>query len=239
MHTQILDCRDKENILAAYVAYDDTIGKEKRPLILIAHAWSGRDNFVDEKARELAKMGYIGFAMDIYGKGILGTNKEENSALMQPFIQNRKMLRRRLLTILETAKTLPIVNKNKIAIIGYCFGGLCALDMARSGANLKGVVSFHGLLNTADNLHTKKIQAKILALHGHDDPIVPPESIREFEKEMTKANADWQIHIFSGAMHAFTNPFANDPDFGTLYNPIVDKRSWLEMKLFMEELFCK
>ena len=239
MYTQTLNCRDGETILEAYVAYDDEleVEKEKRPLVLVAHAWSGRDNFFDEKARKLAKLGYIGFAMDIYGKGILGKNKEESNALMKPFIENRKMLRRRLLTILEIAKKLPVVNKTKIAVIGYCFGGLCALDMARSGANLKGVVSFHGLLKAADNLKTEKIQAKILVLHGYNDPMVPLESVLEFEKEMTQADVDWQLHIFSGAMHAFTNPSANDSNFGTVYNPIVDRRSWSEMKLFMKEIF--
>ena len=237
MHTQTLDCRDGKTVLEAYIAYDDEVKKEKRPLVLIAHSWSGRDDFVDGKARKLAKLGYIGFAIDVYGKGILGTNKKESSALMKPFIEDREMLRHRLLTILEAAKALPIVNKNKIAIIGYCFGGLCALDMARSGADLKGIVSFHGLLKAADNLQAKKIQAKILVLHGHDDPMVPLESVLEFEKEMTKADVDWQLHIFSSTMHAFTNPSAHDPNFGTVYNPISDKRSWLEMKLFMKEIF--
>lgn len=236
MHIETLDYRDGNTVLEAYVAYDKML-KGKRPLILIAHSWAGRDHFVEEKARKLAELGYVGFAMDIYGKGIQGTSKKENSQLMQPFILNRKILRPRLLAALQTAKILPLVDESKIAAIGYCFGGLCVLDMARSGAPLNGVVSFHGLLKAPDHLPNKKIQAKILALHGHDDPMVPYESVLEFEKEMSKANADWQLHIFSRTMHAFTNPSANDPDFGQVYNPIANKRSWLEMKLFFEEIF--
>lgn len=236
MHIETIDYRDENTVLEAYVAYDKTL-QGKRPLILIAHSWTGRDNFVEEKARKLADLGYVGFAMDIYGKGILGTSKEENSQLMQPFILNRKILYPRLLAALQTAKTLPVVDENKIAAIGYCFGGLCVLDMARSGISLNGVVSFHGLLKAPDHLPNEKIQAKILALHGHDDPMVPHEVVLEFEKEMSKANVDWQLHVFSRTMHAFTNPSAHDPDFGNVYNPIADKRSWLEMKLFFEEIF--
>ncbi|AAO90632.2 dienelactone hydrolase family protein [Coxiella burnetii] len=236
MHTETIDYRDGDAVLQAYVAYDKTT-KEKRPLVLIAHAWAGRDEFVEEKARQLAELGYVGFAMDIYGKGVLGASKEENGRLMKPFMDDRKMLRHRLLAALETAKTLTVADENKIAAMGYCFGGLCVLDLARSGAPLKGVVSFHGLLKAADNLPSETIPAKILALHGHDDPMVPPEAVLEFEKEMTKAKVDWQLHVFSNTMHAFTNPSADDPDFGTVYNPVADKRSWLEMKLFFEEIF--
>lgn len=236
MHTETIDYQDGDTQLEAYIAYDNT-SKEKRPTILIAHTWAGRDDFVEEKARRLAEMGYIGFALDVYGKGIFGGGIETNSKLMKPFIDNRALLQRRLFSALETAKKLCVVDSTKIAVMGYCFGGLCALDIARSGIDLKGVVSFHGLLKSPENIPTEKIKAKVLVLHGHDDPMVPPDAILAFEKEMTNAEADWQLHIFGGTMHGFTNPKSKDPNLGTVFNVLADKRSWTEMTYFFQEIF--
>lgn len=236
MYTETVDYREG-NQLEAYVAYDDTI-RGKRPTVLIAHAWAGRDDFVEEKARRLAEMGYVGFAMDVYGKGVLGDGVETNSKLMKPFIDDRALLRRRLFAALETAKKLRVVDSTKIAAIGYCFGGLCVLDMARSGIDLKGVVSFHGLLKSPENVPAEKIKAKVLVLHGHDDPMVPPDAVLAFEKEMTNAKADWQLHVFGGTVHSFTNPEANNSDFGTVFNALADKRSWIEMTYFFQEIFA-
>ena len=238
MHTQTIDYQDNGTIFQAYVAYeygDST--KHKRPVVLIAHTWCGLDDFIEKKARHLAKLGYVGFAVDVYGKGVLGGRPETNQKLMQPLIENRKMLLRRLIVGLKIAKQMKVADKTKIAAIGYCFGGLCVLDLARSGANLKGVVSFHGLLQASQEVPAKNVKAKVLALHGHEDPMVPPSTVLEFEKEMTNAKADWQLHVFGGTMHAFTNPKANDCNMGTIYNPQAEKRSWLEMIQFFEEIF--
>ena len=131
--------------LEAYVAYDEK-EKEKRPAILIFHAWKGKDDFVCEKAEMVAKLGYVGCALDIYGKGVLGSSPEENAKLMEPFISDRRFLRDRMLSGLQVAKDHPLVDKERLGAMGFCFGGLCALDLARSGAPLKGVVSLHGLL---------------------------------------------------------------------------------------------
>jgi dienelactone hydrolase len=133
---------------------------------------------------------------------------------------------------------MPWVDDSRIAAIGFCFGGLCSLDLARAGADLKGVVSFHGLLGALDD-NSHPIKAKILALHGHDDPMVPVEQVIAFEKEMTKAGADWQLHTFGNTQHAFTNPLANNPDFGTVYQPEADKRSWILMENFLAEIFTQ
>ena len=122
--------------------------------------------------------------------------------------------------------------------MGFCFGGLCVLDLARSGADVKGVISFHGLFNAPENLPNEPIKAKVLALHGQDDPMVPPEQVAALQKEMTNAGVDWQIHAYGNTMHAFTNPEANDPGFGTVYNAGADKRSWIAMKNFFEEIFA-
>jgi len=233
--TQKIDYSDGSVTLEGYYAFDDE-EKHKRPLILVVHDWSGRNEFACQKAKKLAELGYIGFALDIYGKGKIGNNNDEKSALMNPFMQDRNLLRKRLLAALDTAKNLEIVDSNRIGAIGFCFGGLCALDLARSGASLAGVVSFHGLLAPPD-LKKEKIQAKILVLQGHDDPMAPPAQVLSFQNEMTEAQVDWQIHIYGRTVHAFTNPLANDPGFGTVYNACADKRSWIAMKNFFTELF--
>lgn len=228
---------DGDVLLEAFFAYDDSFS-DRRPAVLINHTWAGRDNFVAEKAKAIAELGYVGFAVDMYGKGILGTSPEENAKLMQPFMDNREMLQKRMQAALYTVKLLPWVDESKIAAIGFCFGGLCSLDLARTGVDLKGVVSFHGLLGAPGNTQGNAIKAKILALHGHDDPMGPVEQVIAFEQEMTQAGADWQLHTFGHTMHAFTNPVANNPDFGTVYQADADRRSWLMMKNFLTEIFA-
>ncbi|MDP2903821.1 MAG: dienelactone hydrolase family protein [Methylovulum sp.] len=228
---------DNGVLLEAFFAFDDAFSN-RRPAVLINHAWGGRDAFVEEKAKQMAGLGYVGFAVDMYGKGILGTTPEENAALMQPFMNDRVMLQQRITSALAAVKLLPWVDDTNCAAIGYCFGGLCVLDLARTGADVKGVVSFHGLFGAPDNLKGQPIKAKVLALHGHDDPMVPVEQVIAFEKEMTEAGADWQLHAFGHTMHAFTNPVANNPGFGTVYQADADRRSWLAMKNFLAEIFA-
>jgi dienelactone hydrolase len=228
---------DNEVLLEAFFAFDDSLSG-RRPAVLINHTWAGRDDFVAEKAKKLAGLGYVGFAVDMYGKGVSGSSPEENAQLMQPFMDNRQMLQKRMHAALYALKLLPWVDDSKIAAMGFCFGGLCSLDLARTGADLKGVVSFHGLLGAPGNTQGNAIKAKILALHGHDDPMGPPEQVIAFEQEMTAAGADWQLHTFGNTMHAFTNPAANNPGFGTVYQPDADRRSWLLMKNFLAEIFA-
>lgn len=228
---------DGDVLLEGYFAYDDAT-EEKRPVVLICHAWGGRDEFVAGKARKLAELGYVGFALDMYGKGVSGSGPEENARLMQPFMEDRAKLQRRINAALYAVRLMPWVDDGKIAAIGFCFGGLCVLDLARTGADIAGVVSFHGLLQAPDNIEKPDIKAKVLVLHGHDDPMVPPEQVAELQQELTTAGADWQIHVYGDTMHAFTNPVANDPDFGTVYQPLADGRSWQSMKNFLAELFA-
>ena len=227
---------DGDVLLEAFFAFDDSISGQ-RPAVLINHTWAGRDEFVAEKAKKLAALGYVGFAVDMYGKGILGSDAEACAALMQPFMADRQLLKKRMQAALSALKLMPWVDDRQIAAIGFCFGGLCSLDLARAGADLKGVVSFHGLLGAPDNVDSVQITAKILALQGHDDPMVPVEQVVAFEQEMTKAGADWQLHTFGNTQHAFTNPLANNPDFGTVYQPDADNRSWKLMENFLSEIF--
>lgn len=234
--TQTIDYQDSDVALEGFYAYDDK-QEGKRPAILIAHDWSGKNEFACGKAEKLAELGYVGFALDMYGKGKSGKTKEEKSALIQPFLADRLHLQRRILAAFNTVQTLPEVDTHRLGAMGFCFGGLCVLDLARSGADVKAVVSFHGLLQAPDDLAKHSITAKILAFHGFDDPMVTPDHIMNFGEEMTHAKVDWQFHIFGNAMHAFTNPQANDPGFGTVYQASADARSWVGMKEFFHEVF--
>ena len=207
-----------------------------KPGVLICHAWAGRSPFENQKAEALAKLGFTGVAIDLFGKGVLGETKEECQALIKPFTENRQMLQERLKATIDMVKDQPEVDSAKIAAIGFCFGGLCVLDIARSNADAAGVVSFHGLLHAPGNT-AANINPKVLALHGWDDPMATPDNVKAFGEEMTEAKADWQLHAYGGTMHAFTNPKANDPDFGTVYDADADRRSWQAMTNFLAELF--
>ncbi len=236
MQNFLMEYRDGTTVLEAYVALPES-QKGKIPAVMICHAWSGRSKFETDKADQLASLGYVGIALDNYGKGVQGKNNEENSTLMQPFIQDRLKLQKRLIAGLHATRNIEQVDTSSIAAIGFCFGGLCALDLARSGAELAGVVSFHGLFNAPENLPENTIKARILALHGQDDPMVPPAKVLELEHELTKAGADWQIHVYGKTMHAFTNPAANAPEQGMAYNPVAANRAWTSMQNFLQEIF--
>lgn len=219
--------------LEAFVAYPS---EKKCPLIILCHAWKGRDDFICEKAREIAQMGYVGFALDMYGKGILGKSKEENAALKRPFIENREKLQRRVIKAFEVASHLPFVDAARIAVLGYGFGGICALDLARSGADLKGAVIIYGHFDPPPQTLIKSIKAKILVLHGFEDSIVPQQDLIRFGREMNAAGVDWQVHLYGGAMHAFATPGANDPAAGILYHPKAAERSWAAVRHFLNEV---
>lgn len=227
---------DGEVRCEGFAAYPEEYTKPM-PCLLIAHDWGGRDKAVCNKAIQLAEMGYVGFAVDMYGNAKLGKDKIENRALMTPFRENRQKLVERIQAAFNAACQLLPVDNEKMAAIGYCFGGLCVLDLARSGADVKGVVSFHGVLSSSPifNQH-QTVKAKILVLHGYDDPLVPPEEVHQFAEEMTQKKADWQIHMYGLTAHSFTNPLANDDELGLHYNKTADERSWASMMLFLQEI---
>jgi len=234
---RIIEYRDGDVVLEARAAWDDRISGA-RPGVLIAHAWRGRTEFEDDKADRLTALGYTAMALDLYGKGVRGGNPEECSALMQPFIDDRTMLQARLLLALETLRRQPEVDSDRVAAIGFCFGGLCVLDIARAGAELAGVVSFHGLLSPPGDTAGNRIAARILVLHGWDDPMAPPDAVVALGKELSAGGADWQLHAYGNTLHAFTNPAANDRNMGTVYDAAADRRSWIAMQNFLEELFA-
>ena len=234
IQTQTLDYRDGDVALEAFVAFNDqTAGP--RPVVLIGHQWGGRDGFVEDHARRLAAAGYLGFALDMYGKGVRGNSIEENSALMGPFMEDRKRVRSRMLAALNTACGLPQADATRVAAIGFCFGGLCALDLARSGADVRGVVSFHGLLKPS-GLAAHPIGAKVLVLHGADDPLAPMEDVVALRGELDAAGCDWQLHLYGGAKHAFAVPGTNVPDIGAKHHTDAERRSIATCDAFLAEV---
>jgi len=236
MITKTIDYQDGDTQLEGYLAYNET--GAPLPAVLVAHDWSGRREFACKAAERVAAMGYAGFALDMYGKGIFGRDgdTEGNAALMNPYASDRVLLRQRINAALNAVRELPQVDAAKIAAMGYCFGGMCVLELARSGADVTGVISIHGIF-APGNAANEKITADVLCLHGHDDPMVPPEQVLAFEKEMTDVDVDWQIHVYGGTMHAFTNPVVNNPDFGTVYKEKAAKRAYQSVANFLGELF--
>lgn len=232
MLTQVVPYTDGDYQLEGFVACP---AEEKLPLVILCHAWKGRDNFICEKSQIIASLGYAGFAIDMYGKGISGKSREENAALKRPFLEDRAFLKRRLLKGYEAACSLPFVDTTRIVALGYGFGGVCALDLARSGVALNGAVSVYGHFEPPR--HAQPIKAKILLLHGYQDPISPMCELLTFQQELDRNKVDWQSHLFGNAVHAFATPSAQDPDAGILYNPVSARRAWLAIENFLAELF--
>ena len=232
--TTVIDYSGNGETYEGYLAHP---GGSDRPVVLVCHAWGGQGAFEQEAAKKLAEMGYAGFAVDVYGKGKRGTTVEENQALMNPLVGDRAELQSRLALALETAKGLDGVDGSKAAAIGFCFGGLCVLDMARMGADVAASVSFHGLLGGAPNLAEPKPKAKVLALHGWDDPMATPDDVMAFSKEMSAAGADWQLVAYGDTVHAFTNPGAQDKANGMGYDPVVTRRAWAACEDLLGECF--
>ncbi|NTX65206.1 dienelactone hydrolase family protein [Myxococcus sp. CA051A] len=221
----------------AYVTWDSR-SDARRPCVLLAHAWDGLNAPMREKAEELAALGYVCFALDVYGKGVRGGVADDNSRLMAPFMADRALLRRRLVAGFEAALRHPLVDADRVAIIGYCFGGLCALDLARSAVpGLKAAVSFHGVLKPPRLEPQAPISAKVLILHGWEDPTGPSPDVLAVARELTEAGADWQLHAHGHAMHAFTYPGLHNPQAGLQYHPAAARRSWAAMRSFLDEVF--
>ncbi|MBL8498921.1 dienelactone hydrolase family protein [Nitrosomonas sp. JL21] len=235
MITTTIDYQDGSTLLEGYLAYHEST--QPRPVVLVAHDWSGRREFACKAAERIADIGYAGFALDMYGKGIVGADgdAEKNGALMSPLAADRALLRRRINAALQAVRQLPNVDATRIAAMGYCFGGMCVLELARSGADVRGVISVHGIF-APGKIANERITAKVLCLHGHDDPMVPPEQVLAFETEMTQAGVDWQVHVYGGTMHAFTNPKANNPSFGTVYHEVAADRAYRTIADFLIEI---
>ena len=223
-------------VLHGYLASNNPTD-EQLPAVLVVHDWSGRNAFACQQAEMLAQLGYLGFAVDMYGEGRVGETNDEKQALMQPLASHRNLLRARIRAALDAVMALKDVDQHRIAVMGFCFGGLCALDLARSGADIVGAVTFHGLLNKPQDIPNQPIKAKILALHGYNDPMVTPADVNVFCQEMTEAGVDWQMHMYGNTQHAFTNPQAHDKALGLIYNAQASRRSFQALTDFLGELF--
>ncbi|MEM6747423.1 MAG: dienelactone hydrolase family protein [Pseudomonadota bacterium] len=205
--------------------------------VLICHAWGGRGEHEEAFAKRLAGLGYAAMAGDVYGKGVRGTNNEENEALMTPLAQDRAMLQERLRAALSALSEQPEVDASAMAVTGFCFGGLCTLDLARAHAPVKGAAAFHAILAPADPFTDGDITAKVIAFQGFDDPMAGPDDLKAFGEEMTARNADWQLHTYGGVAHAFTNEAANMPEAGLMFDEYARDRSYEALENFLTELF--
>ncbi len=236
IETRTVEYRHGDTVLEGYLAYDDAT-KGDRPGVLVVHAWMGLDDHARDSARKLAKLGYTALAVDMYGKGIRPTGPQEAGAQASIYKKDRRLMRDRVLAGFEFLRAQPGVNAGRIAAIGYCFGGTTVLELARSGALLRGVVSFHGGLDAPLASDAPGIRSEVLVLHGAEDPHAPMTEVRAFEDEMRAVAADWQVVLYSGAVHSFTDPDAgNDPSKGAAYDPRAAKRSWEAMKNFLREV---
>lgn len=236
MHTSTHLYHHDKQALHGFLAFDDK-SAVKRPAILVIHDWSGQNAFARDKALAFAHLGYVGFAVDMYGEGKTGNTTEEKQALMKPLAEHRAFLQHRILAAYEALINLPMVDAHHVIVVGFCFGGLCALDLARSGAPIKGAVSFHGLLNKPDIALIKTIQANILILHGYDDPMVSPQDVDAFCQEMTQAKTNWQLHVYGQTQHAFMVPEAHNASLGTVHQPQTAHRAWQVLLNFLTEQF--
>lgn len=213
-------------------------GEGPHPCVLVCHAWAGRTAHEDKAAERIADMGYTAFAADLYGKGITGSSKEENQKLMEPLVSDRGgVLRARLEASIAAMTDEAEADAGKAAVMGFCFGGLCALDCARAGLPVKGAAAFHAILGQDGKPASGPIEAKVIAFQGYDDPMAAADDQRAFAEEMTQRKADWQLHLYGGVMHAFTNEGANDPGFGTVYDRTASKRAWRAFEDFLADIF--
>jgi dienelactone hydrolase len=222
--------------MVGLIAYDDA-QTTPRPGILVVHDWMGLGTFTEEKAKQLAAQGYVAFAVDIYGEGIRPKNTQEAGEMATHYKNNRSLLRAHIGAAFDKFSTLKNVDAHHIVVMGYCFGGTAALELARSGAPLVGTATFHGGLSNPTPRDAKNIKGKVLVMHGADDPFVPPLEVTAFKKEMNDAHVDMQFIAYPGAVHAFAIPSAgNDNSKGAAYNAQADKKSWQAFEDFLRDV---
>jgi len=236
VRTKTVEYKQGDAVLEGFMAWDDAV-HGARPGVLVVHQWMGLTPYEQMRAQELARLGYVAFAADLYGKGIRPKTTAEAGALAGKYKADRALLRARVNAGLAVLRASEMVDPKRLAAIGYCFGGTSVLELARSGADVAGVVSFHGGLDSPDPAAGKNIKAKVLVLHGADDPFNSPKDIAAFQQEMRSSGVDWQMVYYGGAVHSFTQKNAgSDPSTGAAYNEAADRRSWQAMKDFFAEV---
>jgi len=237
LRTQPVEYKQGDATLEGALVHDPAIPGQ-RPGVLVVHQWKGLGDYEKKRAEMLARLGYNVFCVDIYGKGIRPDNPKDAAVEAGKYKSNRPLLRTRVNAGLEVLRKHELTDPKRIAAIGYCFGGTTVIELARSGADIAGVVSFHGALDSPSPADGKNVRCKVLALHGADDPFVPAQDVVAFEEEMRQARVDWQLVQYGGAVHSFTDWAAgNDNSKGAAYNEQADRRSWEAMKAFFVEIF--
>ena len=236
VHYDKVEYQGGDTVCEGLLVYDELF-KGKRSGILIAHQWKGLTDYEKRRAELLAMRGHVVLCADVYGKGVRADNPKDAAVLAGKYKSDRPLLRARINAALAFLRTQERVNPRQIVAVGYCFGGTTVLELARSGADISGVVSFHGGLGSPTPADAKNIRGKVLVLHGADDPFVPAEEVTAFQKEMRDGKTDWQFVAYGGAVHSFTDSAAgNDNSKGAAYNAQADLRSWREMKMFLDEV---
>lgn len=234
--THAVEYRHGEVVLEGWLAFDPA-GPARRPGVVVVPHWLGVGPHAKDSAQRLARLGFVALVADVYGKGVRPASAKEAGPLAGRYKEDRPLLRARVLAALAELRRQPNVDPARLAAIGYCFGGTAALELARAGAPVAGVVSFHGGLASPTPADARQIKGKVLVLHGADDPFVPEAEVRGFEEEMRAAGVDWQLVKYSGAVHSFTDPEAGvDNSKGAAYNAVAERRSWEAMKAFFAEV---
>lgn len=235
--TESVTYKHGDKTFHGYFAWDDA-SKEKRPGVLVVHEWWGLNDYARKRAEQLAGLGYVGFACDMYGEGKTTEHPKEAGAMAMEVRKNQKEWRERGLAALNQLRKHPLVDDTKLAAIGYCFGGSTVLQLAYSGADLDAVASFHGALSVPTEAEAKQTKAKILICHGAEDTFIPEKTIQDFKAALDTAKADYKFISYPNAKHSFTVPEAGKAGVaGLAYNEAADKQSWQDMKEFLARAF--
>ncbi|MCC6473294.1 MAG: dienelactone hydrolase family protein [Burkholderiales bacterium] len=237
MKSELVDYKEGSTVLEGHLTYDDS-KQGKRPGVLLFPDWTGVGDYAKKRAAMLVELGYAVLSADVYGKGVRPSSHEACAAEMMKYAGNRPLLRERARAGLEQLRSLSVVDASKIAAIGYCFGGTCCLELARSGADLAGIVGFHSNLASPTPADAKNIRCKVLILNGADDPVVPEAETRAFEKEMRDARVDWQLVQYGNAVHSYTLWHVPPGGPQVAYEERADRRSWVAMQSFFKEIFA-
>lgn len=239
VQTEAVEYSHGDTKLTGYLMYDDAV-TGKRPGVIVVHEWWGLNDYAKQRARMLAELGYVAFAIDMYGDNRVTEHAKEAGAWLKQITENVDQWQARALAGLDVLKRSDRVDGERLAAVGYCFGGATVMQMAYAGSDLDGVVSFHGSLPPATADQQKQIKASVLVAHGSADSFVPAERVQAFQQALDAAGADWRMVTYGGVRHGFTNPDAGAYGIDKLaYDPEADQDSWAEMKAFLTEVLSR